>query len=167
MIIINDNLLPNTNKIYCVQNKVEATWGAANFYIDDLGLEDGKEYTISFDVLNLSEKSRGVVGVFVTNTKGSQDTFKINLKASGRVNTTFKYDENGSKRIGLTPGPTGNAGGCGADFYRIKLEKGKNATAFIINKNDVKLDNQAIFPIGGVSRTLSSIEDIRGLVYVN
>ena len=149
MIQVRENLLPGSNKVYSIKNKPTERWGAVNFYINDLGLEHGKEYTISFDVLTLGEKSRGEVGVFVTSRTGSEDTFKETIKVYGRVSATFTYDENKSDRIGLAPGPVGNAGNCEASFDKVKLEEGSESTIYILSKKDVKLENQAIFPIGG------------------
>lgn len=150
--VINENLLPGSNKVYSIKNKSTEVWGAVNFYINDLGLEHGKEYTISFDVLTLGEKSRGNVGFFVTNAKGNEDTFKETIKAYGRVSSTFTYDENKSDRIGLVPGPVGNAGDCEASFDKVKLEEGSESTIYILSKKDVKPDNQVIFKAGGYSK---------------
>ncbi|WP_106460168.1 hypothetical protein [Anaerococcus sp. Marseille-P3915] len=165
--IIKENLLKDSARERHKSNEAGSAWGAIIFYINNLGLEHGKEYTISFEVKNLSKQSNGLVGVFVTSLDGKKDTFSTSLLVNGRISATFTYDKDISDKIGLSPGPVGDAARCEATFLKAKLAKGKIADEYIPNKEDVKPENQAIFPIGGVSRSLPSIEDIRGLVYVN
>lgn len=147
--IVNENLLKDSARERHKINKVGEAWGAVIFYINNLRLEHGKEYTISFEVKNLSQKSNGTVGVFVTSLDGRRDTFRTSLLVSGRISATFTYDKDISDRIGLSPGPVGNAARCEATFLKVKLEKGNIATEYILSKEDVKPENQAIFPIGG------------------
>lgn len=148
--IINENLLKDSARERHKINKAGEIWGAVIFYINNLGLEHGKEYTISFEVKNLSKQSNGTVGVFVTSLDGRKDTFRTSLLVSGRISATFTYSKDISDRIGLSPGPVGQASRCEATFLKVKLAKGKIADEYIPNKEDVKPDNQAIFPIGGV-----------------
>ena len=49
----------------------------------------------------------------------------------------------------------------------IKLEIGENPTPFIPNKEDVKAENQAVFPIGGGITKSTLYSGYKGLDYVN
>lgn len=80
---------------------------------------------------------------------------------------SFTYKKGITEKITLYPDDGANDTGKSAKYSFLKLRIGNETEPYLPHISKVKPENQAIFPIGGVSRSIPSIEDIRGLVYVS
>lgn len=159
--IINENL-SRQDKIILTERNVDARF--ASVFIDNLDLVDGETYTFSAN-LNLSKGETSSVMLYDSDYKVLSGTSTFSIKELSSF--TFTYNDGVTSRIACYAGIHGSTSGISAEYTNIKIEKGDKATAYIPNKNSLEPSKQAIFPIGGVPRSLPYIEDIRGLVYVN
>ena len=121
----------------------------------------GETYTVSF-VLRQKEGGSGksTVCIFDENLLGRpfRDEFGI-----GYNEFSFEYSDE-TALILLYPDVFGQHANVRTSYYdNITITKGSTGDVYMPNKNSIKPDNQAIFPVGGVSRNLPSIEDTRGV----
>ena len=141
--IINENL-STQDRIILDAKKLNFRFGEC--ILTNLGLVDGETYTFSAD-LNLSEGEEASVIIFDSDYK---TRIRISIfSTKGRNSFTFVYKEGVTSRLLCYAGIHGSTNGISAEYTNIKLEKGDQMTPYLPHKSKVKVDNQAIFPIGG------------------
>lgn len=125
-------------------------------------LVDGEIYTF-YAKVNQSDNGSGRCG-FVIRKQGYANSAWTTLPVENFV-YKFKYNKERQAEILIYSDVQEKTHNIGAEFYNISIVKGDGMDIYLPHKSKVKPDNQAIFPIGGVSRSLPYIEDIRRLVY--
>lgn len=160
--IINENLYEGNQKLSFPRAKGNYNYITILSNEDVDNLEENKKYTISFDV-NQTENGSGYVNFGRVIGPVLREREKKSVK--DRLELTFNKERD--MRIVCYTDIAGKTEDVGLDVFNIKLDPGDTATLYIPHKSKVKPENQAIFPIGGVSRSLPSIEDIRGVRYAN
>ena len=116
-------------------------------------LREDQEYTFC-----LRAKQYGGSGKFstrVTNLNYTSFPFEASLQANEeKVYFNFIYRPGITKKLLVYSDIHGNTRGVGMDFKDIILveghfERGVNEIVYLPHKEDVKSENQAIFPVGG------------------
>ena len=166
--IINENLYTGNNEMEIKKENI-GSHGYSNFdiyFYDITNLINGQNYTVSLEIMQ-DENGCGKINAGPILKRGSLGDFTEHVIVDNKVHFTFTYNKDDQSRIGIYTDLVREKNFVGAVIKNIKIEKGDRVTPYLPHKSKVKADNQAIFPIGGVSRSLPSIMDMRGLVYVN
>ena len=174
MINIKDNLL----KGYSGTLKIEArnTGNSVdNYQFKPVwipsNLRENQEYTLCLRTKQYD--GSGKFSVRVSNSSYTVFPYDASFLANEeKVYFNFVYNPGITEKLLIYTDISGNTRGVALDIKDIVLveghfERGVNEILYLPYKEELKADNQAIFPIGGVSRSLPSIVDIRGLDYVN
>ena len=142
--IINENLLP-INEFHIEAKDVNYNSRAISF--NELPVEEGEKYTLSF-YGKQNEKGSGSYTLIFHRKAIGDSIFEKQYECNKRNSFTFVYKSE-MDRFNLYADIAGEEAGVSADFNMLKLEKGDQMTPYLPYKNNVKADNQAIFPIGG------------------
>ena len=167
--IINENLLLGYGGTHIVEAK---NTGAAldNFNYEQIdlptNLKENQEYTLCFKLKQFN--GSGEFSIKLYNNEHTKLAGETNLQVDDkRMYFNFVYRAGITEHILIYNDISGQTRGVGLELKDIILvegyfERGVNEIVYLPHKQDVKPDNQAIFPIGGVSRYLPFIVDIRG-----
>lgn len=142
MIQVKENLYAGDDIFIEAENKA---YNYKGINIPDY-LIDGEIYTFSAKV-NQSDNGSGRCG-FVIRRTGISNNVWITLPIENFVHK-FKYNKESQAEILIYPDVQEKTNNIGAEFYNISIVKGDGMDIYVPNKNGVKPENQAIFPIGG------------------
>lgn len=150
--LVKDNLFSkrNLSRVHVKHDKVNETYETIDKYhaarielLFDDSISVGKEYTVSFKIDRVYGDKELTIGKY----PGSS-MWKI-IKASDRYCTyTFKPDI-GNEKILIYMGVSGQGTVGKYKITEIKIEEGTEATPFIPNIKDIKVEKQPFFIGGG------------------
>lgn len=147
--LINPNLYIGINR-----KEIPATTAHNyNFYkifCKDIGCELGQEYTLSFDCEQTSNGS-GKITILLLD-KYNNDIRQGSYIVGKRQSITFIYGLNSVDRVNIYSDIMGQTYNIGLEVFNFKLEKGKEKTAYIPNKNTIETAKRQYFIGGGYSK---------------
>ena len=142
--------------LYEGENRVESYVNYTSIEIPKL--EIGETYTVSF-VLKQKEGGSGKSTVCIFDENIYSRPFRGEFKV-GYNEFSFEYSDK-TVNLLLYPDVFGQHGNGRKSFYdNITITKGSAGDVYMPHKSKVKPDNQAIFPIGGVPRSVSYLIEI-------
>ena len=149
MIQVKENLCKVNNFVIKPENV------AYNYRIIKLSnnLVDGEIYTFSAKVKQTNNGS-GRCG-FVIRKQGFSNSAWTTLPIENFV-YKFKYDKEKQEEILIYSDVQEKTNNVGAEFYNVSIVKGDGMDIYLPYKSNVKPENQAIFPIGGVFKEVYS-----------
>ena len=151
MIRVNENLTGQSSLVLSGKDLANR-FGAV--YLNDLGLIDGKTYTISAN-LSLSEGEEATIIVFNSDYTVNHKSTRLSTKK--RSSLTFVYSNESTSKIACYAGISGRTNGISAEYTNIKLEKGEQMTPYLPHKSKVKADNQPLLPPEGNYKEIQAL----------
>ena len=142
--IINENILKRVNGVKLIYSPTDR-YCFYDVFVPQL--KENKEYTFSFNIKQTVGSGKFTLGIY--NKPHSKSAGRYVYNAGGRVSLVFTYRAGVSEKLLIYSDIAGQTNESRAEIKNIKLEEGKQMSEYIPHKEDVKADNQAIFPIGG------------------
>lgn len=142
--IIRDNILKGVNGVKLIHSLTDR-YCYYDIFVPQL--KENQEYTLSFNIKQIVGSGKFSLGIFNKNHSRSAGMYSYN--ANSKVSLTFTYRAGVSEKLLIYSDIAGQTKGAKAEIKNIKLEEGKEMSEYKPHKEDVKPENQAIFPIGG------------------
>ena len=142
--IIRDNLLKGVNGVKLIHSLTDR-YCYYDIFVPQL--KENQEYTLSFNIKQIVGSGKFTLGIFNKAHSRSAGTYALN--ADDKVSFVFAYRAGVSEKLLIYSDIAGQTKGAKAEIKNIKLEEGKEMSEYKPHKEDVKPENQAIFPIGG------------------
>ena len=154
--IINPNLISEKDLRNDFTTVEDRPWKHWRYYLPD-GLIEGETYTISCK-LKQGKNGSGFASLKTSNMKNPQstDAFFEEKVPIDNFQARFIYESSKMDCIEIYVDVLGQTAFKTAERSEVKLEKGKEKTPYIPNKNDLEPSKQAIFVAGGVFKEVYS-----------